>query len=356
MADDHPMITRSKILVSDDKFPEVDEGARGTESESKLESKINEEDFKQNEGENDPSLSYKFGVIGRSMGLTGSDLVNFVKDMVKAEYDKEKSDALLDMEARERVAKLEFEKRKHEANCELERQRLELERQKLVLEQDRLNSPHVNGVTTRHDSKHYPKLPPFKENEDEIDSYLFRFETHAKNCKWPEKEWSSYVMTYLHGEALGIFYNLSRDGPCDYKVLKTRLLYRFRCTKDGFRERFREIKPNENEDMNNFSSRIALVFDRWLELANVGKNFDKLSDLILCEQFMSSVSKDLNTFLKEKRCENLEDMVKEAEGYRLAHPNKDLSRRQSSNPLDGNFAFQPQGQNYNPNRNFGGQN
>lgn len=144
-------------------------------------------------------------------------------------------------------------------------------------------------------------------------------------------------MAYLEGDALTIFHGLFKDGGCDYWELKKQLMHRFRCTKEGFQERFRSVKPNQEEPMSNFCSRMKLVFERWLELCEVGTDFNKLVDLILCEQFQSSVSKDLNTFLKERRCSDLKSMVNEAEGFRLAHPNKDLSRRGASSPLDGNF-------------------
>ena len=37
----------------------------------------------------------------------------------------------------------------------------------------------------------FPKLPPFQESSDEIDSYLQRFQRFAKSNGWPDPEWAT---------------------------------------------------------------------------------------------------------------------------------------------------------------------
>ena len=57
------------------------------------------------------------------------------------------------------------------------------------------------------------------------------------------------------------------------------------------------------------------------------KTYEGLLGLILSEQLLQSVSHDLATFLCEKDERSFQNLIKSAESYRHAHPNKNLARR-----------------------------
>ena len=63
-----------------------------------------------------------------------------------------------------------------------------------------------------------PKLPAFRDKTDDIDSYLFRFETHATALKWDKTHWVTYLSALLEGTALTLFHSLSdtEDGTVTY--------------------------------------------------------------------------------------------------------------------------------------------
>ena len=94
-----------------------------------------------------------------------------------------------------------------------------------------------------------PKLPAFRDKTDDIDSYLFRFETHATALKWDRAHWVTYLSALLEGTALTLFHSLSdtEDGTVTYEQLKSALLKKFQCTPEGFRKRFRESKPKKKK-------------------------------------------------------------------------------------------------------------
>ena len=54
-----------------------------------------------------------------------------------------------------------------------------------------------------------PKLPSFCDGKDNIDAYLKRFESFAKNAKWPAEEWATNLSTLLQGKALEVYSRLS---------------------------------------------------------------------------------------------------------------------------------------------------
>ena len=174
-----------------------------------------------------------------------------------------------------------------------------------------------------------PKLPPFRDKTDDIDSYLFRFETHATALKWDKTHWVTYLSALLEGTALTLFHSLSdtEDGTVTYEQLKSALLKKFQCTPEGFRKRFRESKPTAGEPFETYAVELRRLADRWISLSKVEKTYEGLLGLILSEQLLQSVSHDLATFLCEKDERSFQNLIKSAESYRHAHPNKNLARR-----------------------------
>ena len=175
-----------------------------------------------------------------------------------------------------------------------------------------------------------PKLPAFREKKpDDIDSYLLRFEAHATALKWDKAYWVTYLSALLEGTALTLFHSLSdtEDGTVINEKLKSALLKTFQCTPEGFRKRFRESKPTAGEPFETFAIELRRLADRWISLSKVEKTSEDLLGLILSEQLLQGVSHDLATFLCEKDERSFQNLIKSAESYRRAHPNKSLARR-----------------------------
>ena len=174
-----------------------------------------------------------------------------------------------------------------------------------------------------------PKLPEFREKTDDIDSYLFRFETHATALKWDKAHWVTYLFALLEGTALTLFHSLSdtEDGTVTYEKLKSALLKKFQCTPEGFRKRFRESKPTAGKPFETYAVEVCRLADRCISLSKVEKTYEGLFGLILSEQLLQSVSHDLAIFLCEKDEQSFQNLIKSAQSYRQAHPNKSLARR-----------------------------
>uniref|UniRef100_A0A023FXJ4 Retrotransposon gag domain-containing protein n=1 Tax=Amblyomma parvum TaxID=251391 RepID=A0A023FXJ4_AMBPA len=103
---------------------------------------------------------------------------------------------------------------------------------------------------------------PFDERKDDFDAYIRRFESLAKNQKWPEGQWSTALATCLSGEVLRVYGRLPRGDAADYSKVKTALLKRFRFTADGFRNKFNLGRPADGETAAEFSARLSHYFDR----------------------------------------------------------------------------------------------
>lgn len=97
--------------------------------------------------------------------------------------------------------------------------------------------------------------------------------------------------------------------------MKLALLQRFRYTKEGYRERFREAKPGDGETRKQFAARLTGYFDRWIEVAGVEKTFEALRDRMIMEQFMTTCASKLMAFLKERDCLTLDDLAEKADVF-----------------------------------------
>ncbi|XP_040072714.1 uncharacterized protein LOC120844827 [Ixodes scapularis] len=108
---------------------------------------------------------------------------------------------------------------------------------------------------------------------------------------------------------------MSPADALDYSKVKLALMQRFRYTKEGYRERFREAKPDDRETRKQFAARLAGYFDRWIEIAGVERTFEALRDKVLVEQFLQSCSSRLSVFLRERDCHTLEEVASKADLY-----------------------------------------
>ncbi|CAM1304217.1 Uncharacterised protein r2_g1413 [Pycnogonum litorale] len=223
----------------------------------------------------------------KEIGLEGKALQDFVRDERAHQREIE----------RIRLGQIEQEKnRQHElALCEAKR-----------------NLP----VVTR--DNNLPKLPPLDEN-DEIDAYLCRFENYAEACNWSEDSWSIRLSALLKGQALEVYHGIPKESAHNYAALRKMLLNRFQMTEEGYRQKFRRLRPRVHESFGQFVSRLNLALDRWIEMSEVDSTVQGIKDLALKEQCLEVVSKDLKVFIQERQPKSLGEVIELAENYISVH-------------------------------------
>ena len=282
---------------------------------------------------------------GKAFGLQETELMDYVDKQIR--QAQERQDRLIvrrEEEANRKQLELAAIKEREETARQTAKEQEETKRQiqKTKEEEETKRQAQANSQASTQDGGDgpgqasrvghrptLPKLPAFRDKTDDIDSYLFRFETHATALKWDRTHWVTYLSALLEGTALTLFHSLSdtEDGTVTYEQLKSALLKKFQCTPEGFRKRFRESKPTAGEPFETYAVELRRLADRWISLSKVEKTYEGLLGLILSEQLLQSVSHDLATFLCEKDERSFQNLIKSAESYRHAHPNKNLARR-----------------------------
>ena len=142
-----------------------------------------------------------------------------------------------------------------------------------------------------------PKLPAFIDEKDELESYLLRLNATPRMLNG-RKHVAIQLSALLTGRAMEVYtstHTRMSDGDAnDYDKLKKVLLTKYIFNEDGYRKRFREVKPVTEEASYQFVIRLKNYLAKWLDLSGSSSgDFDALVDLIVKEQFINACSEEL---------------------------------------------------------------
>ncbi|XP_075733426.1 uncharacterized protein LOC142775667 [Rhipicephalus microplus] len=228
----------------------------------------------------------------------------------------------LELETREKEKQLELETRAKKEQLELENQNLQLRLRLAEAESSRVETRTVDSAPGSAQERSvscsvnpHKLIPGFNESRDDLDAYLKRFERVAIGQEWPRDKWATALSLCLSGEALKVFGRLSPEDSLDYDKAKLALLQRFRFTAEGYREKFRQSKPQDGETGKQYATRLLSFFDRWVEMSRTGKEYSALRNLIVTEQFLRNCHHRLALFLREKNFNKLEDMAEASDNF-----------------------------------------
>ena len=158
-----------------------------------------------------------------------------------------------------------------------------------------------------------PKLPPFDEVKDNMDSYLSRFERYAEVQKLDKDMWNVHLSTLLKGKALDVYSRLSKESAFEYDTLKASLLKRFELTEEGFRQRFHGCKPERGETFIQFITRSRSYIERWFQLGKVDPTYEGVLDFLIRDQLLSVSQRELYLFLKSKAIVDSNELAVQAD-------------------------------------------
>ena len=251
-------------------------------------------------------------------GALEQENLEIEKERLKLQMNAEELKAGIERESAERKAALERETAQLPATLDL--QRLDKERELLELKNHAEEEHQDDGenaeeaVAIKYKAIR-PTIPAFNETMDEIDAYLQRYEKVAEVNKWPEADWALHLSTLLTGQALELYARLPAEEAREYKELKAVLLCRYELTVDGFRKRFHEARRDIDETATEFLGRSSRYLTRWVELAGIERTYDKIFDLIVRDQFVSTCEPHLGVFLREKELTSVKEVAKAADLY-----------------------------------------
>jgi len=124
---------------------------------------------------------------------------------------------------------------------------------------------------------------------------------------------------FLKNKALDVQAWLPKKQANHYDSLKDALLKRYCMTEEGYKHRFYSSKAEVGQSSRQFITRLDSYIDRYIELAGVEKTFEGLRTLAVREQYLTTYTKDLEVFIRERAITDLAEVARHAEQYKDAH-------------------------------------
>ena len=252
------------------------------------------------------------------------------KERQERERERQERERERERQERERESARQIQEREKERQFELE---------KLKLQQS--NHPIGQSFDV---IKNFQAVPSFQ--EDDADMFFLHFEKLATNLNWPKDHWTILLQKAFVGKAREIFAQLSVEQSQKYEYVKDVVLRGYQLNPEAYRQKFRNYQRDINQTFVEFARVKEQLFDRWCHSKKVNKDFEKLRQLILIEEFKRRIPFHMKTFIDEKQVENLQQAADLADEYFLTHGNFNQQRNQSSdkqytaNPSSGSDSFQ----------------
>ena len=250
---------------------------------------------------------------------------------LEREREREKEKLALEEKKLEREERLTLEREKLARDERAFARDEEKEKREFELRKLEIQAQMTNNVKGQNDNSHrkrrVSKLPLFKEKTDEISAFLARFEFAMKAEGVDEADWPLELASHLEGPALSLFYSVCDEEGARYDNFKMLLLKKYQGTAEDYRKRFRESKPRQGESFDVYGIELKKFFDQWVLLSEAEKSYDGIVDLVLREQFLGSVCKDLAMYLTDKGSLSFDELLASAEVFRLSRTNKVLARQ-----------------------------
>ena len=230
------------------------------------------------------------------------------------EKEKERQERERERQIQEREKERQIQEREKERQFELE---------KLKLQQS--NHPIGQSFDV---IKNFQAVPSFQ--EDDVDMFFLHFKKLATNLNWPKDHWTILLQKAFVGKAREIFAHLSVEQSQKYEYVKDVVLCGYQLNPEAYRQKFRNCQRDISQTFVEFARVKEQLFDRWCHSKKVNKDFEKLRQLILIEEFKRRIPFHMKTFIDEKQVENLQQAADLADECFLTHGNFNQQRSQSS--------------------------
>ena len=244
--------------------------------------------------------------IAQEAGLTGESLAAFLREERAAAREAAAAER-----EREEKEKEREEKERERQEREKERQAIAEENEKQRLHELALAQARAQSDPTAANSKPGKlsfKMPPFDDKKDDMDAYITRFEQYCTVHEYKQETWACNLSVQLRGNALAVYHRMSPDDQQDYSKLKSTLLRAYQLTEAGYRDKFREAKPLDDEEFTQFVTRLSNYMDRWIELGETEKTFAALRDLVVKDQVLQVCHSGLRGFIQERKPKDLQEL------------------------------------------------
>lgn len=187
---------------------------------------------------------------------------------------------------------------------------------------------HEAEANANFDVSRYLKLvPPFRESE--VDAYFVTFERIALKLHWPKDVWALLLQCSFSGKAQEVSSALPLEQSLDYDIVKAAVLRAYELVPEAYRQKFRSHAKTAKQTYVEFAREKRTLFEKWC-LSNRITTFEQLQELILLEEFKSSVPENVVLHLNEQKVTSIANAAVLADEFTLTHRNVFVTPRRNA--------------------------
>jgi hypothetical protein len=188
-------------------------------------------------------------------------------------------------------------------------------------------------------------LPRFDDTRDNMDAYITRFEKYANLQKWDTSIWALNLGTLLTGKGLEVYDSLTPEEQDIYTILKDALLRRYLLTEEGFRDKYKNSKPEAGESAEQYIIRISKYLRRWIALAGSNESFEGIFDLFVRDRFVHSCPHNMANHIVLHEPKSTAELAELADRYLKMQGGTWYSDDKMKGKVSNKFTPKVQGQN-----------
>ena len=132
------------------------------------------------------------------------------------------------------------------------------------------------------------------------------------------------------GKAREIYSALPVERSTQYEDVRQAILKAYELVPEAYRQKFRNCKKQESQTYVEFAREKEALFDRWCSAKQVDKDYNKLRQLILLEEFKKCLQSDVKMYIDEQKADGLHQAAILADDYSLTHKNSFLRADQQT--------------------------
>ncbi|XP_072019070.1 uncharacterized protein [Amphiura filiformis] len=172
------------------------------------------------------------------------------------------------------------------------------------LDHDKNSGQNKDSQSLEKPTKTKVKVPKHDDEKDEIDVYLECFEKVAIMNNWNKKNWCLYLVPELTGKAKLAYRRLSKEHITDYDKLKQSILDAYELNAETYRRKFRSKEKGQDQSVKEWVTELQQISEKWIQQSGVKLDDGKaIRELIVMDQVLTKVPRDLRLYLKDKSSE-----------------------------------------------------
>lgn len=140
----------------------------------------------------------------------------------------------------------------------------------------------------------------------------------AHERAWPKAEWVTLVRRELTGKAQEAYIAMDFSDSGEYDAVKRAVLRAYERVPEAYRLEFRTLRIKSDQTYADLARQQELAFDKWLRACDV-HTFQDLKQLLLIEQFKSSVPRHIELHLSQQKVNGSRKAAEMADNYVLVH-------------------------------------